>query len=244
MASLSATSLFSSLMYGIKTGSKGALRRVTVRTSIKIHSDLFDVQARLQTLGLKVSDLLDSARGAFHGREMCTELDPPMYAALSLWAHGVRRLRQRLLPLSWSFSNEGGYSTAVSPDGRYAIAVASGDVNTGNVHASPTTLSAKGPRTEEAISANQLSLDLRPSGEDEAAVGANQCETWLLLIQVDNEKSEIRAELSLPSGQDDQGRVTTWAERIIFGSIDFDKTLPGEPGDDLPDIDIEIKRRA
>src|SRR6185312_5545462 len=109
-------------------------------------------------------------------------------------------LRQRLLLLNWSISDEGGYSTVTSSDGKHAIAVATGDVNTGKVHASPTTLCAKGPRTEEAISANQLSLDLRRLGEDEIAVKGARCETWLLLIHIDGDEFEVRAELSLPSG--------------------------------------------
>lgn len=220
------------------------LRWVAVRISIKVHSDLFDVQARLQKLGLKTADLLDAVRAASHARAMCTDLDPPMYPALSLWAHGVRRLRQRLLPLKWSISNDGGYCTIVSPEASHAIAVASGDVNTGNPHASPTTLCPKGPRTEEAISANQLRLDLRRPGEDEIAVAHEQCETWLLLIQIDGDKSEVRAELSLPSGQDEQGRVTTWVERILLRPFDLDTNLADRPGNDLADIDIEIKRRA
>lgn len=212
--------------------------------SLKVHNEVFDVHSRLQQLGLKVPDLLDAVRAAQHGRAACTELDPPIYSALSLWAHGVRRLRQRLLPLKWSMSNEGGYCTVVSPDAAHAIAVASGDVNTGKAYASPTTLSAKGPRTQDAISANQLSLDLRLPDASEVDVAEEQCETWLLLIYVDSDVGEIRSELALPSGQDDMGRVTTWAERIILPSVDFQTDPFDSSIDDLPDINIDIKRRA
>lgn len=215
-----------------------------MESSIKVHNEIFDVQPRLQQLGLKVADLLDAVRAAHQGRATCTELDPPMYPALSLWAHGVRRLRQRVLTLNWSMSNDGGYCTVISPDAAHAIAVASGDVNTGKPYASPTTLCAKGPRTQDAISANQLSLDLRIPEEDEIDVADEQCETWLLLIYVDSDAGEVRSELSLPSGQDDQGRVTTWAERIILPSVDFQTDPFDIPLDDLPDIDIDVKRRA
>lgn len=211
---------------------------------IKVHHQIFDVHSRLRRLGLEVSDLLDAVRAAHQGRAACTELDPPMYPALSLWAHGVRRLRQRVLPLNWSMSNEGGYCTVVSPDAAYAIAVASGDANTGKPYASPTTLCAKGPRTQEAISANQLSLDLRVPEADEVEVADEQCETWLLMIHVDSDAAEVRSELSLPSGQDDTGRVTTWAERIILPSVDFLTDPFDTLVDDLPDIDIDVRRRA
>jgi hypothetical protein len=215
-----------------------------MQASIKVYADVFDVQTRLQQLGLKISDLLDAVRAAYQGRVACTELDPPLYIALSLWGHGVRRLRQRLVPRKWSISNEGGYCTVVSPDAALAIAVASGDANTGRPYASPTTLSAKGARTEEAISANQLSLDIRLPDEDEVEVADEQCETWYLLIYVDLDAAEVRAELSLPSGQDEQGRIINWVERIILPSTEVQADSADLPIDDLPDIDIEIKRRA
>jgi hypothetical protein len=155
----------------------------------------------------------------------------------------VRRLRQGTAPIGWKPDNANNYCVALSPEG-IAIAVATGDDNTGRREAVPSTSSPKGPCTIEAVAVNQLVLDLRlPGEEDQIKVpDAIQRQTWLLLIYLD--RSEVRAELSLPQSLDEQDRVTGWRERIILPSVDFDPNQIEMPSDDSPDIDIAVRRRA
>lgn len=163
-----------------------------------------------------------------------------------MWAVTLRRLRQGTALLGWKPSNDRQYSVALSGDDSIAIAVATGDSNTGRQGVDPSTMSPKGPRTLEAVAANQLCLDLRLPGANEPSSiqegHSNLRETWLLLIHLDN--AEVRSELSLPSSLDGDDRVTGWRERILLPAIDFDPDQIDLPVDDNPDIDIDVRRRA
>ena len=208
-----------------------------------LYVEVFDVKGRLKALGLTVDILLDAVRAGFTGRSTCSELDPLMYPGQTMWAHTVRRLRQGTAPIGWKPDNASNYCVALSPEG-IAIAVATGDVNTGRPDAIPSTSSPKGPCTLEAVALNQLPLDLRLPGEATPSQPAEftQRQTWLLLIHLDH--SEVRAELSLPSSLDEQDRVTGWQERIILPSVDFDPNQIQLHPDDSGDIDIDVRRRA
>jgi len=232
-------------MYGRKTGSIRSPEHVAVtKPAVNLYVDVFDVKRRLKALGLTIDILLDAVRAGFTGRNSCSELDPPMYPGQTIWAHTVRRLRQGTAPLNWKPDNSSNYCVALSPDDLIAIAVATGDANTGRGDATPSTSSPKGPCTVDAVSANQLNLDLRLPGEEASSepVDVSHRQTWLLLIHLD--RSQVRAELSLPMGFDAQDRVTTWQERIILPSVDFDPDQIQLPTDDPGDIDIKVRRRA
>ena len=106
-------------------------------------------------------------------------------------------------------------------------------------------MSPKGPRTVEAVAANQLCLDLRMPADEPSPIQDSDShlrETWLLLIHLDN--AEVRSELSLPSSLDADDRVTGWRERILLPAIDFNPDQIDRPVDDNPDIDIDVRRRA
>ena len=67
---------------------------------------------------------------------------------------------------------------------------------------------------------------------------------WILMHHTDTAKGEIRFELSLPADIGNDGKITSWSERILLGSISFDDDLVEilQPGG--PDIDIEIRRKS
>lgn len=208
-----------------------------------LYVEVFDVKRRLKLLGLTVDILLNAVRAGFTARSNCSDLDPPMYPGQTMWAHTVRGLRQGTAPIGWKPDNASNYCVTLSPPG-VAVAVATGDANTGRPEAIPSTSSPKGPCTAEAVAVNQLNLDLRFPGEESVSepVDPGQRQTWLLLIYLDH--SEVRAELSLPVGFDEQDRVTGWRERIILPSVDFDPNQIELPSDDSGDIDISVRRRA
>ena len=209
-----------------------------------LYVEVFEVGQRVQQLGLTIEILLDAVRAGFTGRSTCTELDPPMYPGQTMWAHTLRRLRQRTAGIGWKPDNDGNYCVALSPTGHMAIAVATGDANTGRPESIPATSSPKGPRTAEAVAANQLTLDLgfADKNPETQAAGNFPRETWLLLIHLDH--SEVRAELSLPLGLDEQDRVTGWLERIMLPSVEFDPNQVEISLQESSDIEIAVKRRA
>jgi hypothetical protein len=130
-----------------------------------------------------------------------------------------------------------------------AIAVATGDDGTGHVDAVPTTKSSKGPSTAEAVVANQAQLTF--AFEEPEAVAAEEGEgavdermTWLLLVH--RGEGEVRSELSLPLSMGTDGRIESWQERIILGSMPTDPTEIdiNPPSPVMPDIEVDVKRRA
>jgi hypothetical protein len=214
---------------------------------IQTHIDPSDVNARLAALGLEETRLAEIVRRGYVAFASCTRNDPPLFPGFSAWATMVRSLREYLLP-EWDRSDENNYSLVINPAGTVAIAVATGDDATGQPDSIPTTKSSKGPSTVEAVTSNQMQLELpyvfppvaapaRPASPDERM-------TWILLVH--RAEGEVRCELSLPTSMGTDGRVDGWRERIILNAIPTDtevlEIMPPQPP--LPDIIVDVKRRA
>jgi hypothetical protein len=208
---------------------------------VKLHTKHEEVDAALAALGLTRQVLLEAVLAGLLARDACTPNDPPFLPGIYQWGRTVRVLREVLAPLGWSRSDEGNFCTVVEPEGRFAIAVASGCEQTGVVgREMPTTKCRKGPNTADAVHANEqlyLFRELAPvvTREPDRA-------TWILLFH--NDAKEIRAELSLPNSIGEDGHINGWRDRIIIGSqlLDGDKA-PAAP-DFGPDPTIDVRRKA
>ncbi|GAA5192746.1 hypothetical protein GCM10023322_52980 [Rugosimonospora acidiphila] len=184
---------------------------------------------RLTELGLTTEILEFVLRGADAEARAYTPLDPPNMQGMARYARTVRLLRERLVPLGWSYDNPRNLARTVSPDRRVAIITTLGDGATGVPHVMPSTRYEKGIATVEAVGRNflQLSLpiDLGDLGDDGPLdVEDDATATWILLYNVTD--TEIRAELSLPDSMVD-GYIDTWVERLVLPPI------PLEPAIDL-----------
>lgn len=206
-----------------------------------------DVDTRLAELRLSLELLHDARLVGEVARASCTANDPPAYRGTSAWAVTTRGLRDLLLAEDWTKSDEGGLSVVVSPDGEMAIVVSTGDENTGNPHKSPRTKFPKGPLMQQAIERN-AQYDVFENVADVPAGARPKVRlrislvTWMLLIA--KVGKTVQAELSLPAGIGDDGRVERWSERIILPPIrpDDDDQMPiPEPA---PDFDVDVVRRA
>jgi len=212
-----------------------------------IHSDPIAAARRLQDLDLTAGVLLNAVTASYQARSNCTELDPKMFPGLTMWATAIRHLRMGLLP-RWTVNDEGNYPLTVSPDGSVAISVATADEATGVANRSPATQSSKGPRTMEAVAANNAQLGFELVYPDGWALPAydggrfGDCATWLLLIHCD--ETTVRAELSLPLGVDEFRRVSGWKERILLPNIDIDPLRDVESDDRQQPIEVPVQRRA
>lgn len=211
-----------------------------------VYQEFAEIDSRLYELGLRQEHLREPVMQGMLLRSDCTDNDPPLFPGYSAWARTVRTLREKLIPLNWTRNDEGGYSLCVNPGGTLAIAVATGDENTGNPSEMPLTKSPKGPRTQLAIEINQQQGYLF---DDFPEVGSSELPnsdrtTWVLLQHYDQGRKEVRFELSLPMSY--SGKIDGWSERIIFGSLPFDKSLsiPVPMLPNLPDIDVPLRRRA
>jgi hypothetical protein len=201
---------------------------------------------RLEQLGLSALPLLEATRRGLAAAAACTPNHPRIMPGLSAWSETVCGLREELAPEGWVRLDEGNLPWTVNAEGSIAIAVATGDEDTGREQGSPCTKSKKGPRVAEAVEANQL--ELFPTGVRLPATTPPGRTTWLLLIHRDARAGELRVELSRPVNMSEDNRVDGWSERIILDSTPFDRDLdlkplsPNSPSG--PDIEVEIKRRA
>ncbi len=204
-----------------------------------IHNDPAAVATRLAGLDLGEADLVRAVQDAFAEAFDCTTHDPPSMAGFIAWGKTVRYLRDRLVPRGWTPANDRNYSTVVHPTGSIAIAVASGDANTGVASRVPSTQYEKGPATTDAVLTNQMTLgDLVPS----FPVHPSATQTWLLLHHFDETNEEIRMELSLPDGISEGGHVTSWRERLLLSPVPGFPTTSIEIRDAGEDIDVPVRR--
>lgn len=226
-----------------------ATGRERASMEVMMRSEPSEVRARLADLGLAEESLQDVVRQGYLAFANCTENHPPLIPGILAWGETIRALREYLLPIGWTRSDENNYSVVIDPTGRIAIAVATGDDGTGRAYATPSTKAPKGPNTSAAVNVNQLELDLRiePSTRESQKSPVEQGEarivTWLLLMC--RAPGEVRCELSLPSSMKVDGHIDGWSERILLGSIPLDgDVIEVTPPPSAPDIMIDVRRRA
>ena len=179
---------------------------------------------------------------------MCTALDPPIMEGLTRWGRMNRFLREELIPAGWRFDNPRNLPRTIHPNGEFAIVATTGDELTGLAGLLPATKYLKGDATVEAITVNeQLTLDFgdfAPGPDDVPVGGSGEMLTWFMMFHTEEEA--FRVELSLPNAITD-GRITSWAERIIlpvFPRDDDRLTSPVTPDrDDLDEVVVEVTRR-
>ena len=98
--------------------------------------------------------------------------------------------------------------------------------------------------THAAVRDNmQLALDLATGQtlEPDPVTGVRRVTWWLLIC---TRHDEVRLELSLPRAIGEDGRIGSWAERIILEPLGGEPTLVETPDDpDLPPIDVPVERR-
>lgn len=212
-------------------------------TAATIYSDPDQVRARLAAFGLMEEALSHAAQRWHLSWSSFTPNHPPIGVGISAWTEAVAALREQLLPLGWTRSDEKNYALVTHPDGSMAINVATGDIGTGQIDATPSNKAPKGISTADAISVNQQQLELDLPVPDMPHVrGEDGPLTWFLLLH--RAANEIRCELSLPSAMSADGRITRWEERIIISPIPLDEAEIEVEGPQGPDLDIDVKRKA
>jgi hypothetical protein len=206
----------------------------------KVLKQEVEVIDRLSSLGLDLNELAQAVTRGLLARSETTPNHPPLYPGFVTWGTTVCALREILFPKGWQRNDDGMYSTVVHPSGSFAIAVATGDEFTGNANANPMTKSPKGPNTRSAVAVNLNQSLLFPEMSTIAGNEEDGRLTWILLISHD--ASKVKSELSLPISCD--GKINGWEERIILPDIDADPVLVAPVIPSLPDIEIEVRRKA
>lgn len=204
-----------------------------------------DRNSRLYLLGLDEAVIEKIVLHGLAAKQACSPFSPTSYPGYTQWAETNIATRQFLAPKDWTPDDSHGFPRVVSPDGKIAITVSTGDENTGIATAEPRTKYPKGPETTSAVEVNsQMVLPGLALAKTPERAPASRRETWMVLVTTND--FELRYELSLPKGQDKEGRVVEWAERIVFDPIEIE-SLPGrddDGGDDdgIGGIDVPVER--
>jgi hypothetical protein len=210
-----------------------------------IYLEVSDVTTRLEELGLSTQVLHEAIKIGQAHRDACTENDPPSFPGLTAWARTIRSLRELLAPQGWVRSDEHKIPLVLSSSGTVAVAVSTGNADTGNVDMTSKTKYPKGPATVSAVKKNAVQLSFYYAEENIKPLPqrTSNCLTWVLLVSRGSD--EIRCELSLPNEIGEDGRVVNWDERIILPPVPIDNEneiiFSEEEGAD--DIVVEILRR-
>ena len=211
--------------------------------------DEFRRNRGLEQLGIPAVAIPRALQRADAEAAAVSPLEPPTAEGTVRYNKLVRFVREELIPLGWVPDNTRNYCRTISPDGRTALVVSSGDEFTGvrqSVASVRQSVASnrypKGPTTEVAVKRNaeQLTLDLGPEYSDPDFSNAT---TWLLLHYVDDDG--IHAELCRPVDIA-AGKITDVLERILFpvipraGDAEID-----DHGDDDGDsgYDVPVTRR-
>jgi len=199
--------------------------------------------SRLQTLGLSEAQVDEAVSRGLSARQSTDRLHPPSFPGVYQWAATHHGFRDETAGAGWKPNDEANFSTTVSPDGATAVTVATGDQFTGTRGPrQPSTKYPRGSQTQLAIKTNRGTL---PLFNDPLHVEASDPSrvTWVLLVHTDHQRGEVRYELSCPEAQDADGRVTSWAERIIFPPLEIKaEQLPGDDDEGAQDFDVPVDR--
>ena len=193
------------------------------------------VEAALRELELTPEVLRIALEAGYAAAALCTPNHPPNFGGMTMWAETVRSLREQLILAGWHRDDTGNFSTVVNGDGALGIAVASGNVDTGQADRHPTTRYPKGAVTHQAVERNAY-LPFDPLPKDLAATA--EPHIWWLLHN--RTAGELRSELSFPVAIDESGFVAAWGTRLILPPIDLEPaTLRLDEEPVAPDVNIE-----
>jgi len=210
----------------------------------RVFRDPFDVQGRLDELGLMEEKFRAAVEVGHAARNSCTPHDPRAMAGFLAWGKGLRSLRDGMatVPPLWVSAVVDQIDVVINHKTGVAITVASGDKWTGTAN-DPTTKYPRGGAIVSATltNARQLSLFIVPPPPPKIELSIRQL--WLLLVYEDTD--EVRAELSLPDTIDESNRVILWTDRIILNPVKFDPASSfGADDDPADDIDVPVSRKG
>ena len=207
------------------------------------------VRRELAKLGLKPDEIVEAIRSGESYRALCTPNDPRIFHGTTAWARTMRRLREVKIKQDWTPDEERNFPTIVSPNGRLAVNVTTGDKGTGVFIAgqSPKLKHPKGIMGETVVKRNRsgwlftdMAADAKAKADKLKAIEKRV--TWFLLIRLEGDV--VFAELSLPWIFNESGQVDTWRRRIILDPIEIERSLAIDDREEVAEvIDIQVTKK-
>ena len=196
----------------------------------RVYSTVIEALGALRAGDFPIDALTRAVRAGAEQRSWLTNYYPRTAKGIVTSQSALADLRQSLAADRWRLCDWGNYARSIHPLDHIAVTVSLGDEATGVASAHPRTSSPKGTATEHAIFYNLMAaaVDPRVFGVSDPTfwsicpeLGPQPIKTWILLIFVDEDRGEVRSELSLPIGMDSRRRVSEWGERIMLPSVGY-----------------------
>lgn len=217
-----------------------------------VYAKAHEAEDRLTSLGLTAAVLQEAARAGKLARSTATPFHPAVYAGFLLYADTLASLGELLTTAKddWIRDDPAGHPLVISHQRKLALTVATSDANTGNgdVENPPNTRPAKGIRTQEAVIENQGLLFPDMFDEQRPRHDLMGYEFWWLLMHIDEQRNELRLELSRGTRLNRDRAIVGWSERIMLASQPLDEgTIPviGDPNGDGPQLehfDVNVRK--
>lgn len=177
-----------------------------------------EITNRLAELGWTVDELLEIVSAMVRARNSCTLNHPAGAPGWFAWAEGVFRTREIGLPKGLARDDVDGIPWTLDKKRNVRFTVSNTDDGTSMDGRIPQQRSKKGPGTDRAVDANQISIfDYLP---ETPAIPLSKVQThpgitvsWYLCVY--SEGDVVRAELSCPTVTDG-GLFADFSERIFL----------------------------
>lgn len=179
------------------------------------------VEARLQELSadLAVNLLYNAIQGGLGARNDTTSASAVTAAGVQQWLKTVEVLRTLLSEKQWRIHNEKNCPFISAPDQSVSIVVMTGNSETGKEgFEDPTNQAEKGVVVQGFVHSNRQMELFNQDAFKFAKARQKETQVWAFLYHYDKALSEVRFELSYPTGFGKR-KITEWGERLILGSI-------------------------
>ncbi len=200
----------------------------------------FEVTNELEALGLDREGLLDTVARIVAARNNCTDNDVPAARGSQAYFTGTRVLRDIYCRNGWDKCEDGGMSCIFHKKRMIKVVMVNTDDCTGlDFDSLPQNRNRKGPRTDQAVSINQMWLQGFEDNIIQINPNQSDLQHWFLCVYAEDEV--VRAELSYPKSFKG-GFFTDFHKRIILLGADDGGNRPDKMRDYTPpdDIDFEI----
>lgn len=196
----------------------------------------------LELMGVPEEALRQAIEASERLRQGMNPNHPPMAHGFIPWSELVCALRDQLLPLGWTKSDEGNLPRVIHPDGKLAIAVLTGDEGTGKNEEELRSKYPRGPRSKSLVDENAQQLELGDMGFMMKALPLPESKTLLWYLMIHRTSSGVWFELSLPYSIGSDGCIVSSKKRIFFDPVVFeaDRLTIEENESTTEDIDISV----
>lgn len=217
-------------------------------TTIESASD--ELEVFLNSKGVSASDLKYSIQQAVIAYNSTTTDEPAGYRGYTITAKATLALRQVLKPLGFSKESPHNIELTANKENKFAIHICRGDEQAGMQSGFPSTMRAKGPRSQEffGLTTSDINqIDMFQEDLPNNSVSSCPFDVWFLLLNAEKtqEGLNIKAELSKPVFCSQKGFVNGFSKRFVIDMSDFNSGLlidTNENSEDgfSDDIDLDI----